>query len=96
MSRSIAIAGLATVLVGAGVSTGHAQGMLLDFIADRVIQHYQTATCEQLQQDKAEGPSEMDKLALDFLRDDKQARVAFIDKIAATVANKMFQCGMFP
>jgi hypothetical protein len=32
----------------------------------------------------------------DFLRNDAQTRVIFIDKIAAPVANKMFECGMFP
>jgi hypothetical protein len=35
-------------------------------------------------------------MALDFLRSDAQARKAFIDKIAAPVANKMFECGLFP
>jgi len=28
-----------------------------------------------------------------FLRHDSQARVAFIDKVAAPVLNKMFECG---
>jgi hypothetical protein len=37
-----------------------------------------------------------EKLALEFLRGDTEARMAFIDKIAAPVANKMFECGMFP
>jgi hypothetical protein len=30
------------------------------------------------------------------LRHDSQARVAFIDKIAAPVLNKMFECGLIP
>jgi hypothetical protein len=34
------------------------------------------------------------KLAIDFLRDDSQARVAFIDKVAPPVANKLFECRM--
>jgi hypothetical protein len=29
-------------------------------------------------------------------RDDEKARVAFIDKIAAPVLNKMIECGMAP
>lgn len=68
--------------------------MLLDYAADGVIQKYQTSTCEQLKQARAAGPSE--KVALEFLRGDAQARTAFIDRIAAPVANKMFECGMFP
>jgi len=60
-----------------------AHGMLLDFAADRVIQKYQTSTCEQLKAQRDEPKSEKDKLAIEFLRNDPQARVAFIDKIAA-------------
>ena len=74
----------------------YAQGMLLDYAADRVIQKYTTSTCEQLKQQRDEPKSDKDKLAIEFLRNDSQARVAFIDKIAAPVANKMFECGMFP
>ena len=77
-------------------AAAHAQGMLLDYAADRVIQKYQTSSCEQLKQMRSEPQSEKEKLALDFLRGDSQARSAFIDKVAAPVANKMFECGMFP
>jgi len=70
--------------------------MLLDYAADRVIQKYTTETCEQIKAQRDEPKSEKDKLAIDFLRNDSQARVAFIDKIAAPVANKMFECGLFP
>lgn len=96
MSKSISVATLAVVCIIAGSVAARAQGMLLDYAADRVIQKYQTSTCEQLKQARAEGPSEKEKLALEFLRGDDQARIAFVDKIAAPVANKMFECGMFP
>jgi hypothetical protein len=96
MRQSTGIATLAGACIVAGSVTAHAQGMLLDYAADRVIQKYQTSTCEQLKQARKEGPSEKEKAALEFLRGDDQARVAFIDKIAASVANKMFECGMFP
>ena len=90
------VAALAAALIVAGVAAAHAQGMLLDYAADRVIQKYQSSTCEQLKQQRSEPQSEKEKLALEYLRGDSQARVAFIDKIAAPVANKMFECGMFP
>jgi hypothetical protein len=61
-----------------------------------VIQKYQTSTCEQLKQQKDEPKSEKEKLAIEFLRNDSQARVPFIDKIAPPVANKLFECGMIP
>jgi hypothetical protein len=96
MRKSIKVAMLTVATIVAGAAGAHAQGMMLDYAADRVIQKYQTSTCEQLKQARTEGPSEKEKVALDFLRDDAQARTAFIDKIAAQVANKMFECGMFP
>jgi hypothetical protein len=94
VSKPIGVATFVAALIAAGAAA--AQGMLLDFAADRVIQKYQTSTCEQLKQLRDEPKSEKEKLAIDFLRNDTQARVAFIDKIAAPVANKMFECDMFP
>jgi hypothetical protein len=49
-----------------------------------------------LKAQKLEPPSEKEKIALDMLRDDPKARVAFVDKIAAPVLNKMFECSMIP
>ena len=94
MSKSISIAVFAASLIAAGAVT--AQGMLVDDAADKVIKKYQAATCDQLKAQKAEPPSEKEKIALDLLRDDPKARVAFVDKIAAPVLNKMFECNMIP
>lgn len=94
MKKSIGAAVFVPVLIVAGAA--YAQGMLLDYAADRVIQKYTTSSCEQLKQLRDEPKSDKDKLAIEFLRNDTQARVAFIDKIAAPVANKMFECGLFP
>ena len=96
MRKPVGTATLVAALIVAGTTAVLAQGMLLDYAADRVIQKYQTSTCEQLKQQRSEAPSEKEKMALEFLRGDSQARVAFIDRIAAPVANKMFECGMFP
>jgi uncharacterized protein YifE (UPF0438 family) len=70
--------------------------MLLDFAADKVIKKYETATCEQLKVQKDEPRTEQEKMAIEFLRNDSQARVAFIDKVAAPILNKMFECGLIP
>jgi hypothetical protein len=94
MSRSIGVAVLVSALFVAGGAA--AQGMLLDFAADKVVQKYQTATCEELKAQKGEAPSEKQKMAIEFLRNDSQARKAFIDRIAAPVLNKMFECGLIP
>jgi hypothetical protein len=94
MKKSFGAAVFVSALIVAGVVV--AQGMLVDAAADKVIAKYQAATCDQLKAQKAEPPSEKEKIALDLLRDDAKARVAFVDKIAAPVLNKMFECNMIP
>lgn len=94
--KIISIGAVASVIVVGLVVKVHSQGMLLDYAADRVIQKYQSSSCDELKKQRAEGPSAKEKEALEYLRGDVQARVFFIDKIAAPVANKMFECGMFP
>jgi|SRR6516164_5208823 hypothetical protein len=71
---------------------------ILDMIANKVIQKYQQSTCEQLWQKKTEKapPSEMEQKAIQALKNDPQMRTAFINKVAAPIANKMFQCGLIP
>src|SRR5271168_2411765 len=94
MIRSIgAAAFVASMLVAGGAA---AQGMLLDAAADKVVQKYQTASCEELKAMKADAPSEKEKMAVEFLRNDSQARKYFVDKVAAPVLNKMFECGVIP
>jgi hypothetical protein len=68
---------------------------LMNMIADRVIQKYQQATCEQLWKRKGHKTDE-EKNLIQMLRDDPQMRTAFINKVAAPIANKMFDCGMLP
>jgi hypothetical protein len=92
--KSIGVAVFLSALIVAGAVA--AQGMLLDAAADKVIKKYEAATCDQLKAQKSEPPTEKEKVAVNFLRNDSQARVAFINKIAAPVLNKMFECGMIP
>jgi hypothetical protein len=94
MSRSIGTAVFASAMVVAGAVA--AQDLLVDAAADKVIRKFEAATCDQLKAQKNEPPSEREKIALDLLRDDPKARVAFIDKIAAPVLNKMFECSIIP
>jgi hypothetical protein len=94
MNRSISVAAFVSALIVAGGAA--AQGMLLDYAADKVVEKYQKATCEELKAKKDEPPSEKQKMAISFLRNDAQARKAFIDRIAAPVLNKMFECGLIP
>jgi phosphoenolpyruvate-protein kinase (PTS system EI component) len=92
VNRSIGMVVGILALIVAGAAS--AQGMLLDAAADKVILKYQTATCDQLKAQKKESRSDKEKEAIEFLRNDAQARTSFIDKIAAPVLNKMFDCGI--
>jgi hypothetical protein len=88
-----AVLGFAALMVA---DTGSAQqGMLLDLAADKVIAKYKSSTCEELKAPKPP-PTDKEKEAIEFLRNDSQARIFFINKIAAPVLNKMFDCGMIP
>jgi hypothetical protein len=77
-----------------------AQFPVVDAVADKVIQKYQQSSCEQLWAEKAEKQGrpkpQREQEALQMLRGNPQMRAAFIDKVAAPVANKMFECGMMP
>ena len=72
------------------------QEMILNAVANKVIGKYQSASCEQLWQQKGEPKSEEEQRAVQFLRNDPQARTEFLNKVAAPIANKMFECGMIP
>ena len=73
---------------------------ILDKIAEKVVQKYQQATCEQLWEERAQkgkAPKpQMEQEALQMLKSDQQMRSALINKVAAPIANKMFECGMIP
>ncbi len=96
MKRSFLFALLLMLLY---VCIGNAQQYpIMDKIADKVIQKYQTSTCEQLWQEKAKKapPSQQEQKVIQVLKGDPQMRAAFINKVAAPIANKMFECGMIP
>jgi hypothetical protein len=69
---------------------------ILNMVADRVIEKYRSASCEQVWQDKEKPKGEMEKNLIHMLKENPQMRQVFIDKVAATVANKMFECGLVP
>ncbi len=94
MIRRISL--FASVLFLLSVGVASAQHPLLDMVADKVVQKYQNSTCEQLWQKKGQPKSEREQEALQLLRSDPQLRSEFINKVAAPIANKMFECGMIP
>lgn len=69
---------------------------LLDRVANKVIQKYQNSSCEQLWQERGQPRGQREQEAVNFLRSDPQMRQMFINRVAAPIANKMFECGMIP
>ena len=91
---------LATVALTAATGIAHAQYPIMDLVADKVIQKYQTATCQQLWEEKAAGQGqpkpEREQRAVEMLRNDPAMRTSFFNKVSAPIVNKMFECGMIP
>ena len=101
MIKKIAFVSLFTAAIVLLCAAVNAQDFpILDRIADKVIQKYQQSTCEQLWEERAQkgkAPKpQMEQEALQMLKSDPQMRSAFINKVAAPIANKMFECGMIP
>ena len=94
MSTRVALFAVALALLFVGVAG--AQFPLLDMMANNVIQKYTQATCEQLWEQRGKPKSQQEQELVQLLRGDPQMRTTFINKIAAPVANKIFECGMIP
>ena len=81
-------------------SQSSGQYPIADKVAAKVIEKYQTSTCEQLKAQKQEPPDPqkqaMTQKAVDQLKKDPAMRKHFLDKVASPIANKMFECGMIP
>jgi hypothetical protein len=73
-----------------------AQHPILDEAAGKVIQQYQNSSCEELWRKKGEPKPPREQQAIQMMREDPQIRAMFIDRVAAPIANKMFECGMIP
>jgi hypothetical protein len=87
---------LALLLMVLYWSVARAQHPVVDAIANKVIQKYQQSSCDQLWKQKSQPKSPQEQEAVQLLRSDPQVRAQFINKVAAPIANKMFECGMIP
>lgn len=60
---------------------------------------FELTTCEQLWQERSQGKgpkSPQEQHAIQMLQADAQMRAEFINRVAAPIANKLFECGMIP
>jgi len=85
--------------VGAAVVAGvvYAQQFpILDAVANKVVQKYQSSSCEQLYEKKSQPKSPEEQRVVGMLKNDPAMRTEFLNRVAAPIANKMFECGMIP
>jgi hypothetical protein len=97
MSKRSYLFALAIALLYLAVASAQ-QYPIMDAVANKIIQKYQTSSCEQLYISKAnkQPPGPEEQKLIQMLHNDAQMRAAFIGKIAPPIANKMFDCGMIP
>ncbi len=94
MSIRASTLAVAAVVVSSSVSSSDYP--ILDGVAQKVIQKYQSATCEQLWAARGQPKSPEEQKIIQLLKGDPQMRTVFINEIAAPVANKMFECALIP
>ena len=94
MSRkSLWFTGVAAIAAGVVYAQ---QFPILDAVANKVVQKYQSSTCEQLYEKKSQPKSPEEQRVIGLLKSDPAMRTEFINRVAAPIANKMFECGMIP
>lgn len=94
MIKRLIAAGAVAAVVFAGVA--FAQYPIMDALANRVIQKYQSESCEEIMQNRAKPKSPEEQRVVGMLRSDPKMQAAFLNKVAAPIANKMFSCGLIP
>jgi hypothetical protein len=84
------------LIIHAGGAGAQGQYPILNDIANKVIQKYQSSTCEQLWERRGAHapPSVEEQRVIGVLGSDPQMRAAFVNMVAPPIANKMFDCGM--
>jgi hypothetical protein len=104
MSRSYVVVLLLSLLTLAvevpSASTQQSEYPMMDKIAQKVIDKYQNSSCEDLKAQKQQPPDPQQaatkQKVIGLLKSDPKMREQFLNKVAAPIANKMFECGMIP
>jgi hypothetical protein len=103
MSKRSSVLVLALLLLLVATAPQAQQGQqypIMDRFAQKIIDKYTNSTCVQIAEMKSEKPqgeeAQMKARVIAMLKSDPQMRQAFINKVAAPIANKLFECGMIP
>jgi len=95
MKKLSCIVALSYVLLFVGIA-GAQQFPIMDMIANNVVQKYQMMNCEEMWKHKSEPKTAQQQELIKILKADPQMRTQFINKVAPTIVNKMFECDMIP
>jgi hypothetical protein len=100
MIRRAYLLALASLLLPVGLAHAQESFPIMQKVAQKVIEKYQTASCQQLAEQKGQPltgeKAEIEQRVIQLLRNDPQMRTAFINQVAAPIANKLFECGLIP
>jgi hypothetical protein len=98
--RRFSLLACVAVLLSVGLARAQEAFPIMEKVAQKVIEKYQTSSCQQLAQQKSQPPSgqkaQMEQRAIQLLRNDPQMRTEFLNRVAGPIANKLFECGMIP
>jgi hypothetical protein len=99
MRKRLYVFALASVLLPVGSASAQ-DYPIMEKVVQKVLEKYQTSSCEQLAAEKSQPPTgkkaQIQDRAVDMMHKDPQMRTAFINQVAAPIANKLFECGMIP
>jgi len=94
---------IASLMLIAAFPSGSAQQSeypMMEKVAQKVIEKYQSTSCEDLKAQKQQPPdpqqAAMKQKVVGLLKNDPKMREQFLNKVAGPIANKMFECGMVP
>ena len=100
MIRRVYLLLLLPLLLHLAIAAAQESYPIMEKVAERVIQKYQTSSCKQLAMQKSRPPTgdraQIEQRVIELLRNDPQMRTAFLNRVAAPIANKLFECGMIP
>ena len=100
MMRRAALFVCMPLLLHVGIVSAQESFPIMERVAQKIIEHYQTSSCQQLALQKKQPPTgekaQIEQRALQLLRTDPQMRTEFLNRVAAPIANKLFECGLIP
>ena len=100
MRKRVSLVAVMLVLLEVGIARAQGSYPIMDKLAQKVVEKYQTSSCQQLAMQKNQSPTgkkaQMEQRVVEMLHNDPRMRAEFLNRVAAPIANKLFECGMIP